>query len=103
MEAEHRSRACADFEFETNNYQIKTTPSKEWMIVTGNMPCPEHQMKNNRRIPDIEQLLCLNTSKEANLQKAEIIAVVLYTGPMVREFYFSIRYKKIDIIFCFST
>jgi len=81
MEAEHRSRACADFEFETNNYHIKTTPSKEWMIVVEGKKCPE-QMGFNRRIPDIEHLLSLSTAKEANLQKAEVIAIVLYTGPM---------------------
>ena len=84
MESEHRSRACANFEFETNNYHIKTTPSNEWMIVTGEMKCPEHQMKSNRRIPDADHLLSEGTAKEANLQKAEVIAIVLYTGPMVR-------------------
>ena len=88
MDAEHRSRACADLEFETSNYRIKTTPSKEWMIVTGEMDCPEDQKGFNRRIPNIENLMSLSTSKEANLQKAEIIAIVLYTGPMVRAYFF---------------
>jgi len=84
MEAEHCSRAFADIEFETNNYQIKTTPSNEWKIVVREMECPEHQKSFDRRIPDIEQLLSLSTAKEANLQRAEVIAIVLYTGPMVR-------------------
>jgi hypothetical protein len=84
MESEHRSRACADLEFETSNYHIKTTPSKEWMIVTGELKCPEDQMKFNRRIQDTDHLLSLSTAKEANLQKAEVMAIVLYTGPMVR-------------------
>ena len=54
------------------------------MIVTGELKCPEDQMKFNRRIPDTDHLLSLSTAKEANLQKAEVMAIVLYTGPMVR-------------------
>jgi hypothetical protein len=70
MRSEHRSKACANFEFETSNYKIKTTPSKEWMIVTGELKCPEDQMKFDRRIPDTDHLLSLSTAN--------------YTGPMVR-------------------
>jgi hypothetical protein len=102
MEAEHRSRAAANIEFETNNYQIKTTPSNEWMIVVGEMKCPEHQMGFNRRFQDIEHLLSLSITKEANLQKAEVIAIVLYTGPMVRACFYSFKCHAL-IFSCFST
>jgi hypothetical protein len=54
------------------------------MIVSGELKCPEDQMRFKRRIPDTDHLLSLSTAKEANLQKPEVIAIVLYTGPMVR-------------------
>ena len=84
MEAEHCSRSGAHEMFETLNYQIRTTPAKEWKIVRGEEECPEDEKKFNRRIPKIEDLLALETAKEAKLKEPEIIAVLLYTGPMVR-------------------
>ncbi len=83
METEHCDRAGATYEFETLNYQIRTTPAREWRIVRGLEECPTDQMKN-RRIPKVEDLLALETAKMAKLKEAEVIAVLLYTGPMVR-------------------
>jgi hypothetical protein len=40
-------------------------------------------MRHGRRIPEIETLMKLEASQLANLSKWEVIAVVLYTGPMV--------------------
>jgi hypothetical protein len=37
-----------------------------------------------RRIPDIDQLMVLPITIKAKLCREEVIAVVLYTGPMVR-------------------
>ncbi len=39
---------------------------------------------HNRRVPALEELELLPMSTKANLCRAEIIALVLYTGPMVR-------------------
>jgi hypothetical protein len=36
-----------------------------------------------RRIPDIDKLMRLPVSVQARLRRVEVIAVVLYTGPMV--------------------
>jgi hypothetical protein len=83
MEAEHCDRSGADDEFETLNYQIRTTPAKEWGIARGVEECPEEQMKCNRRTPKVEDLLALETAKEAKLKEPEVLAVLLYTGPMV--------------------
>jgi hypothetical protein len=84
MEAEHCTRGGFDFEFETSNYTgIKTHPKKEWDIVINKEACPAEELKFNRRIPDIEKLLELSLAKRATLQKSEVIAVVLYSGPMV--------------------
>jgi hypothetical protein len=40
-------------------------------------------MGSGRRIPSLDQLLQLPLAIKSNLTRAEIISVVLYTGPMV--------------------
>ena len=44
------------------------------------LPCPD--MLHERRIVPISQLLETNLAQLAKLTRAEMIAVVLYTGPM---------------------
>ena len=46
-------------------------------------PCPEQHMRFNRRIPVVSELCELPLAKKAALLKAEVIAIVMYTGPMV--------------------
>jgi hypothetical protein len=41
--------------------------------------------RHGRRIPVVEQLLQLPATSKAKLSREEVIAVVLYSGPMVRE------------------
>ena len=84
METEHCNRSGANDEFETLNYQIRTTPAKEWKFVRGLEECPADQMKHERRIQKVEDLLELEIAKEAKLEEPEVIAILLYTGPMVR-------------------
>jgi hypothetical protein len=84
MEAEHCTLSGFDVSFCTSNYtEIESNPKKEWEIVMKSVPCPPEQMRFNRRIPDLEKLMVLPTAKKAGLSRAEIIAIVLYTGPMV--------------------
>jgi hypothetical protein len=84
MEAEHCTLPGCEQIFQTSNYtEIKTCPKKEWEIIMMGAPCPEHDMRFNRRIPVITELCELPLAKKALLQKAEVIAVVMYTGPMV--------------------
>ena len=83
MEAEHCSREGAHTAFETHSYKSTTTPCSEWMIVRGQAECTAEQMQGGRRIPDVEDLMALGTAREAKLKEAEVLAVVLYTGPMV--------------------
>jgi hypothetical protein len=45
MEAEHCKRACSNEEFTTINYDITTTPSKEWHIVVNDQKVPEAEMR----------------------------------------------------------
>ena len=84
MKAEHCSGEACNHEFETTNHtKIKTYPKKEWKIVVEKYPCPERDMKYSRRIPDIDELVKLPLAKRAALTRHEVIAIVLYTGPMV--------------------
>ena len=45
--------------------------------------CPPEQMGQGRNIKAVETLMQEEISKSAKLIKAEVVAVVLYTGPMV--------------------
>jgi hypothetical protein len=95
MEAEHCSKVGFDFEFQQK--KKRTHPKKEWDIVMKNRQCPIEELKGNRRIPDIDELLKLPLANKATLQKSELIAIVLYSGPMVS---FMIYEIVPSIIFC---
>jgi hypothetical protein len=66
-----------------NHTEIESYPKKEWEIIVKGFPCPEEDLRFNRRIPLISELFELPLTKKAKLQKAEVIAIVMYTGPMV--------------------
>ena len=84
MKAEHCSKAGSNVEFETLNYSIKSTPYREWCLIVEKVKVsPEPDMRFGRRIPDIDELMNLDVAKRAKLNRPEVIAVVLYTGPMV--------------------
>jgi WD40 repeat protein len=80
MRQEHCERAGCDVQFTTGNYKITTTPSQEWQYIVESVPCPN--MGHERRIIPISELLQLDSSKAAKLCEEEVIAIVLYTGPM---------------------
>ena len=93
MELEHCHHKCADTEFTTPNYNITTTPKIEYGIVAWEEECPVQHMGHGRNIQSISKLRAnmrrINKSRalqivmEAKLSDEEIMAVVLYTGPMV--------------------
>ena len=73
-------------EFTTGNYNITTFPKREWLFaVYGEREGVD--MGHKRVVRDVDQLLKehnkLVSSEGAKLKRAEVIAVVLYTGPMV--------------------
>ncbi len=85
MRREHCERAGCNTQFTTDNYEITTTPRQEWLYVVGDenglqIPCPA--LHHCRRIVPLEQLLQRPLARQANLSREEIIALVLYTGPM---------------------
>jgi hypothetical protein len=83
MEAEHCHKSNNNSEFTAPNYGVTTSPRKEWSII---LDCDESiaDMRHGRRIPKIADLMASDSVKQANLTEEEVIAVILYTGPMVR-------------------
>ena len=68
--------------FATSNSQRITWPANEWAITAQD----EHaraNSSNSRKLQKIEDLVQCDLARKAKLTKCEVIAVVLYTGPMV--------------------
>jgi hypothetical protein len=89
MEAEHCHMQDSKAHFTTKNYGIRTCAHDEWQIVLQEgrveVSDPTH-MRYGRRIPKIDELLELSVTKEARLTREEVIAVVMYTGPMYEKY-----------------
>ncbi len=86
MELEHCSKPVCSWRFTTSNYSVDTTPQAEWELVLRaetSLEVSSAFAKDGRRIPNFANLLDLELSKKAGLTKPEVIAVILYTGPMV--------------------
>ena len=82
MTAEHTAKGMHDVSFTTSNYGVTTTPSAEWEHV-ANGTLPEDERRNGRRMPKVDDLMQLAQSVQCGLTRDEVVAVVLYTGPMV--------------------
>jgi hypothetical protein len=85
MRAEHCSLGGHDYKLNAGNYGITSTPMAEWLYAVGDdkgqrSPCPD--MGHGRCIVPIEELLERPLAARAGLTRAEMISVVLYTGPM---------------------
>ena len=87
MEAEHCGGKDKDIEFTTGNYNVTTCPYKEWKFVADKL-YDERDMAHGRTVPDVDVLLeqhnQLVPEGGAKVTRAEVFAVVLYTGPMVQ-------------------
>jgi hypothetical protein len=85
MEMEHSSNK----KFTTPNYGITTCPVDEWRIVIDVDKMEEKQHSRQlRKIPDWKQIMLeermqAHKGNEAPLTDVEVIAIILYTGPMV--------------------
>ena len=85
MRQEHCERAGCSTSFTTGNYKITTTPHQEWLYIAGDetgqqVACPD--MDHGRRILVISELMKLQLAIDAKLTEVEMLAIVLYTGPM---------------------
>jgi hypothetical protein len=83
MTAEHCESFDSDQEFITSNYKVKTTPRREWRIVVN---CEESlaDMSHNRRLQKLDEIMQRPEVVALGISREEVIAIVLYTGPMVR-------------------
>ncbi len=81
MEEEHCVKAGCDDEFVSTNYDVRTTPLKEYEIATSRRECPPKDMldKKGRKVRivrDINELKMLKLAQTAGLVTEEIMAVV---------------------------
>ena len=87
MRQEHCERAGWDTSFTTGNYKITTTPKQEWLYIAGDetgkqVACPASQMEHGRRILAVSEAKKLKLAVDAKLTDAELLTLIMYTGPM---------------------
>jgi hypothetical protein len=100
MRQEHCERAGCDTSFTTGNYNITTTPKQEWLYIAGDetgkqVACPASQMEHGRRILPISEAKKLKLAVDAKLTDAELLTLILYTGPM-----FQVRETRAHLCMC---
>jgi hypothetical protein len=83
MEREHCKMPDSHVKFKTTNYGLTTCPADEWRIVKICDKRFEASTPHKRVIPRFQSLKKEALAQRANLDEEEIIAVILYTGPMV--------------------
>jgi hypothetical protein len=99
MRQEHCERAGCDVEFTTGNYKITTKPKSEWQYVVDGVACAD--MGHQRRLIPISELLQRKVCLDAGLREEEVIAVVLYTGPMFQIYNTILRRYPEDVLAIF--
>ena len=81
MKDEHCVMYGHNIQFITSNYGLRTTPSDEYRIATGEQLCPRDQMldkhgKEVRVIRRLEALMGLDIVRKSKLVQVEVVAVV---------------------------
>jgi hypothetical protein len=107
MRAEHCFKGGHDFEFTTGNYKIKTTPKREWLQIVGDenglrAAVPGEDMKHGRVINDVSELLKRPLAVKAGLQRCEVIALSMYSGPLFEIYNALLRRFPLDKYDTFS-
>ncbi len=83
MEIEHCHGAICKKNF-TTAHGKSTNPMQEWNLVCVAHASTVSRIHAKRQVPDVEHLMRNSVLvRQAELKKFEIIAVILYTGPMV--------------------
>ena len=81
MDLEHCHSYGFDAPFTTSSNQITTTPAKEWAVVVRGVQA--ENTDRNRRIRPLKECMQLSLVQLAGLIEPEVIAVILFTGPLV--------------------
>lgn len=91
MELEHTGSADSHDDFITSNYGgTETNPALEWEFVMT--PDPNKQYPGIMRVPQpLDHFLNHETALQAGLEKPEIIALRLFTGPMFMKYNAKLR------------
>ncbi len=84
MKAEHCSMGGSEDRFEVGNKARTTWPANEWAIAVDGDYTHAH-VGPSRKLQQIAELIQLDMVKQSKLTRHEVIAVVLYTGPMVSQ------------------
>ncbi len=82
MEAEHCSMGGSEDRFKVGDSDKETWPANEWAITVRGEFARAH-VGSSRKLKTIEELMRRDVVTQAKLKWPEVIAVVLYTGPMV--------------------
>jgi hypothetical protein len=85
VRAEHCQREDSNQEFEPGNYNIRTTPAKEYTVVTDDTE-GQRVSHGERRVLPVAELMEHEMAKRAKMQRIEVLTLVLYTGPMFRKY-----------------
>jgi len=83
--AEHCEREDSHHEFEPGNYNIRTTPAKEYKVVTNDTE-GQRASCGERRVLPLDELMQHVMARRAEMQRIEVLTLVLYTGPMFRKY-----------------
>jgi hypothetical protein len=85
---------------------IVTTPFNEWSITELNK-IENANLRHERRIPNIDELMGLEITKQLQPKQNEVLASVLSTAPMVSFFPFKLNrtycQQNIELTFSFVT
>ncbi len=83
MEADHCNMGDSNYIFLFGNFkERKTWPANEWAITVRGDYSRAHS-SSSRTLENIDVLMDKDVAKQAGLTRPEVIAVVLYSGPMV--------------------
>jgi len=91
MVLEHTAKPDSHVKFKTPNYLLTTTPADELQVVLNRAKAKVASV-GSRRVLFYEDLLTDDDLiKRAGLSKAEIVALILYTGPMYVKYNAALR------------
>ena len=95
MEREHASHSL----FSSHSIE-NTSPRSEWLYVltetVGSRPDRVHDCTPERIGWRLEDFIACDTARKATLDRVEVLAIRLYTGPMSEWYNHTLRNRRLD-------